>query len=119
MIKVIALLPARTGLSQQEFIDHWKHVHGPLARRAPGAKYMRRYVHNYPIEGISPDNGFAGVVECWFESLDEMNACVDNDFYREVIAPDEERFIDWSRAVRFIVEENVVIDAGNDAVCGQ
>lgn len=110
MIKIIVLLPAREGVSQEAFKTHWKDVHGPLALAAPGSKYMKRYVHNYPIAGLSPDNGFAGVVECWFEDEEQMRLCTDNDHYRNVIVPDEERFIDWSRAIRFVVEENVVLD---------
>ena len=111
MIKVIALLKAKSGISQEEFIEYWKNVHGRVAEQGPGfQKYMQRYVHNYPIKGVSPENGYAGVVECWFNSVEDMQKCTDNDYYRDIIYPDEEKFIDWSNPIAFIVEENTFYD---------
>src|SRR6218665_3163263 len=41
MIKSISLLSRREGLSHDEFVHEWVHVHAPLARAVPG---LRRYV---------------------------------------------------------------------------
>jgi len=111
MIKIIVLLKRRPDLSQEDFIAYWRDVHSGVAASGPGfKKHMGRYVQNYPIPGLSPENEFAGVVECWFDSYDDMIACTDNAYYRSVIREDEGKFIDWSNVVRFVVEENVVFD---------
>jgi hypothetical protein len=67
-------------------------------------------VQNRPIPGVSLESEFEGVVECWFDSYEDMVACTDNDHYRDVIREDERGFLDFSNPVRFIVEENLVYD---------
>lgn len=111
MIKIIVLLKRRAELSQAEFIAYWRDVHSRVASESPGFKaHMGRYVQNYPIAGLSPENEFSGVVECWFDTREDMMRCTDNYYYKSIVRDDEEKFIDWSSVLHFVVEENVVYD---------
>ena len=48
MVKYIALIKRKKGLSREEFVRYWKEVHAPLAcKLVPG---LRKYVQNYVTE---------------------------------------------------------------------
>ena len=108
MIKIMVFLKRRPELSHDEFIDYWKNVHAPLAAEAPGfVEHTGKYMHNYPEPNADGEYDYDGVVECWYDSLEDMKACTDNDYYREVIRPDEAKFIDLPTS-KLIVTENTV-----------
>lgn len=79
MIKSISLLSRREGLSHDEFVHEWVHVHAPLARAVPG---LRRYVlspvsaqpgrPDVPAHGIAID----GVAELWYDDAAGMAAAL-------------------------------------------
>jgi uncharacterized protein (TIGR02118 family) len=79
MIKVIVLLQKRADLSREQFTQHWREVHGPIAQRLPG---LRRYVQNH----LAGDNAAAdGVAELWFDSSDDMQAAFGSDVGKETV----------------------------------
>lgn len=64
MVKIVAVVTRREGLSREEFLDQWQRVHPPLVRRLSG---LRRYRQNPSIEHHSPWP-FDGIAELWFDS---------------------------------------------------
>ena len=68
MIKVVAVLTARDGLSRDEFLHKWNVEHPVLVRKLPG---LRRYRQNPAIEHPKqwPFNGMA---ELWFDSMADV-----------------------------------------------
>lgn len=110
MVKGIFLLKRKAGLSHEEFSRHWKQVHGPLAAKT--FPMFSRYVQNHVVteQGIEPP--FDGMVEIWY---DDIAACrASNELYRSsagrLIVEDEERFMDISARVHFLVDEQVIKD---------
>lgn len=109
MIKLIALVKRKPGMTLEEFSRYWENKHGPLVARVfPG---VRKYVQNHPAR--LPGGGepkVDGVVELWFDDLASFRAA--SDFYLgekgKVIRDDEEKFIDRSQMVFFVAQERVI-----------
>ena len=38
MIKSLSLLTRKPGMTHEQFVKHWRQVHGPLARKVPGLR---------------------------------------------------------------------------------
>ncbi len=72
MIKMIGLLTRRPELTHEEFVHHWLHVHGPLARAVPG---VRRYVQSHIIgtrtrpDIPETDVQIDGIAELWYDDM--------------------------------------------------
>jgi uncharacterized protein (TIGR02118 family) len=106
MVKAMSLITRKPGLTQEDFARHYEQVHVPLAMQYfPFKKYMRNYVIKSPDAG-EPE--FDCITEVWFETMEDCQAAAEfsvSEAY-SVIAEDEERFMDRSRIVAFLVEEN-------------
>ena len=70
MIKLLALLTRKEGLSHEQFVKHWYEIHAPLAHAVPG---IRRYVQSH-ITGTRsrpdiPDTAVEvdGIAELWYD----------------------------------------------------
>jgi uncharacterized protein (TIGR02118 family) len=114
MVKLIALLRRNPDMSHEEFVEHWRERHGPLIAGTPQlARHIRRYEQHprHQAGGLSGNEGLDGVAVQWFDRIEDFAAFVSEPAYAELVAPDEQRFLDMS-AVEFIVcdEPTVVID---------
>jgi uncharacterized protein (TIGR02118 family) len=114
MVKLFAMLRRRTDMSAEEFIAHWRDVHGPLIASEPTlARHLVRYeqhVRHRP-DSLSGTDGVDGVAVQWFRSIDDFVGFISEPAYAELVAPDEQRFLDMDRVEFVITEEpTVVID---------
>ena len=111
MIKSMTLIKRKPGLSREEFVRHYEEVHAPLAlKHFPTFKrYVRNYIITPPgVEG--PD--FDCITEIWFDNTEGAKAVTDalGEYKTEigqVFRDDEEKFMDRSSRVSFLVEEKV------------
>lgn len=109
MVKLIAVVKMKPGMSAEEFSRYWREHHGPLAMKLlPG---VRRYVQNHSVRlGRSGEPQIDGVVELWFDSLEDQRKCA--EFWAseagKPIRDDEARFIDTSTMYFFVAEEVVM-----------
>lgn len=113
MVKMFAVLRRKQGISHEEFVTHWRDVHGPLIRDSALARHIVRYEQHprHRPDGLSGNDGIDGVAVQWFRSIDDFAAFISDPLYPELVAPDELRFIDMERIEFLITEEpNVVID---------
>ncbi|HEY1776934.1 MAG TPA: EthD domain-containing protein [Solirubrobacteraceae bacterium] len=98
--------------TRAEWIRYWIEVHGPLAYGIPEfARYYGRYVHNYVVPVAGLDSPFDGIVEEWVESVEAFGRCLAEPKYLELVAPDEQHFVDFSRSLVFLVEERTLDNA--------
>ncbi len=107
MIKVIALVYRKKGISSKQFLSYWLDKHGPLAvEQIPGVLH---YTQNHPIASPGYEDDADGIVEIWFE---DMDAYEDYMEWREsedaqTMKESEDRFLDEARTRRYLVDEHV------------
>jgi uncharacterized protein (TIGR02118 family) len=111
MIKSIALIKKKPGLSQEEFIKHYEEVHAPLAlKHFPTFKrYVRNYIIAFPG---TPEPDFDCVTEFWFDDIEGAMAVQETlgDYKTEIgkiFLADEEKFQDRGKTRNFLVDERV------------
>ena len=108
MVKLMAFLPRKRGISPEVFQEHWRTKHAEIVVRLPG---LRRYVQCHTLL-----SGYArrsprwdGVAEAWFDDTDAMRALADAPAYRNVRA-DEPGFLDVEAMSSVITEEHLILD---------
>lgn len=65
MIKIVAVIRKKPGMSREEFQRHWNEDHPAYVRRLPG---IRRYRQNPAVEHRA-EWPFDGMAELWFDSI--------------------------------------------------
>ena len=118
MVKLFAVLRRRPDMTRDEFVSHWRDVHGPLIASEPTlARHIVRYEQHvrHRDDPLSGTEDVDGVAVQWFRSIDDFVGFVSEPRYAELIAPDERRFLDLERLEYVITEEpTVVIDGPAD-----
>lgn len=108
MVKAIALVKRKPGLSRDEFVKHYEEVHAPLALRHLPA--VERYVRNHITSSLgSGEPEFDCVTELWFTDMEGYKAMWhfwSSDAGR-VIRDNEDSFLDRSKSLFFLVDEKV------------
>lgn len=108
MVKRIHLLKRKQGLTQEEFLRHWKEIHAHIAARLiPG---LRKYVQNHPV-GLAAEGEIDGIAELWYDDLKSLQYSTtwhETDAAKE-LRDDEDRFFDRAMVISFIAEEHVII----------
>lgn len=111
MIKMIALLTRKTGLSHEGFVKHWVEMHAPLAHRVPG---IRRYVQSHIVsEQTRPDIPTTvvevdGIAELWFDDMAALERAHGTAEMKHLLA-DGALFIGSIKT--FFVEEKEIVSA--------
>lgn len=104
MIKLVALVTRKTGMTQEAFRDYWTGVHAPLAAQIPGMRGYRINVADDP--GDMPAAPYHGSAEIWFDSRAAMEAGLGSE-EGFVAGEDTAHFTDG--IVFLVTEETVVI----------
>lgn len=115
MVKMIAMVKKKEGLTVEEFAQYWYQKHAPLALKiAPQSvtagwkKYLQNYAVSFNGESHAP---YDGVAELYFSDLPAFRKW--NDWYfsedGKALRDDEYNFMDPSQTVVIIAEEKVVL----------
>ena len=109
MIKMMALLFKKPGLTDEEFKSYWKGKHGALAGKIiPG---LRKYTQNHFVKlpGLKYEGD--GFVELWFDDLEGVKKYLAwrRTAAAQPLLEDETKFLDRSKTVRYVVEEYFII----------
>ena len=103
MVKTLLVMKRKKGFTREQFLKHWKEVHGPLfvAKNVPG---VRRYVQNHAVLGM--DDEVDGVAETWWDDLKSAR-----DFEKWLFSSPEAK--DLLEDLKFMtnLEDNVVLHA--------
>ena len=109
MLKLIAIIHKKPGLTNEEFERYWKEKHGTVAARViPG---LRKYTQNYLVKLPGVNYEGDGIVELWFDDLESFQKYLTWRQPNEgkILLEDEDKFIDRRKIVRYAVEEYCVI----------
>lgn len=114
MIRLTAMLARNAALGAEEFRAHWATTHAELIRTSPGAAdHVLRYEQHPRLAhgpgGWTGSEGFDGMAVQWFASQAELAAMLASPDYRERIAPDEQRLLDFERSAFLLTDEPRVV----------
>jgi uncharacterized protein (TIGR02118 family) len=79
MIKLIALLKRKPGLTREEFAQRWLNDHIKLSSKMPGLRGYRVNIaidHQPDGDGVEPV--YDGTAELWWDSVEAMEAAFDS-----------------------------------------
>ena len=80
MLKLIALLKRKPGLSREAFEKRWLEEHTKLSSRLPGLRGYRINIANgYQPEGTGAEPLYDGTAELWWDSVEAMEASFASD----------------------------------------
>lgn len=81
MVKLIALLKRKPGISQEEFAQRWVNEHTKISSKMPGVRgyYINIRAPRQP-EGTGDEPIYDGTAEMWWDSIDDM----ENAFATEI-----------------------------------
>jgi hypothetical protein len=111
VVKLVAFLKRREGMTVEEFYEHWEGTRGPLIRSTPElARHIVRYEQHrrVPEPTWAGTKGYDGITIQWLESVEAFTAFCVEPAYAELIEPDEEKFLDRDALVWMITEEPIV-----------
>jgi len=114
MIKQTALFWAKAGLPPEAFKRAYEDGHAPLVVKHAG-EFFSDYRRSFPLSAPSPAPwdeyfDFQVITQVWFESeevLARMAGLWANPAVGQIIADDEERFLDRTRMQVYMVDERV------------
>ncbi len=106
MIKTIALIHRKEGVSREEFARHYEESHAPLALKLfpQIKKYVRNHVVDVPeMEG--PE--FDCISEFWFDSIEDAMAVAElaQSEAGQAIRDHEDKFMNSSKTISLMVDE--------------
>jgi uncharacterized protein (TIGR02118 family) len=123
MIKLSFAIRRVPRLSRAEFQRYWRETHAPLVEKHREALRIRRYVQvhaaDHPLnetlrQSRGAPEGFDGIAELWWDSIDELLAAVTSPEGGRAgaeLLEDERRFIDLANSPLWLGEEHVVIES--------
>jgi uncharacterized protein (TIGR02118 family) len=109
MVKLVYCITKKPGLTDQQFFDYWKNVHGPIGSRIPGLRKLVQS-HRLIIPGDKRPAGYHGMAELWFDSAESLLAARQSPEWQASHA-DEANFIDHTNVAYFVSEEHTIVDS--------
>ena len=108
-LRLFAYVRRHQDLSHEQFLEHWRGVHGPLIAGTPGlAEHIVRY-EQFAVRPGDP-SGFDGVAVQEFAAFDDFLAMIGGEA-GEAMRADERRFLDTSAtSYLFTVDRVTVVD---------
>ncbi|MCU6499005.1 EthD domain-containing protein [Rugamonas sp. A1-17] len=112
MIKMLAAICRRPGMTHAEYLAYVQHVHGAIACENPVA--MKRYVQNHVFDsafGSAAEPAHAmvaardSVTELYWDSAADMSATFGHEHVRTRVGPDGANFSDISVALSMVAVE--------------
>jgi uncharacterized protein (TIGR02118 family) len=107
MIKLIALLKRKPGLTREEFADRWLNDHIKLSSKMPGLLGYRVNIaidHQPDGDGVEPI--YDGTAELWWDSVEAMEAAFDSQ-EGKVAGEDADQFAELR--IHIYTEEHFVV----------
>jgi len=112
MIKMMAAICRKPGMTHAEYLAYVQHVHGAISNENPVK--LRRYVQNHVFDAAFGSSAEAAhsmpvardsVTELWWDSPDDMRATFAHEHVRTKVGPDGANFGDVSRTLSVVAVE--------------
>ena len=81
MIKVLAVLKRKEGMTRDEFVRYWRSTHIPMVKKLPG---IRKFVCNIVVDDFRQPNypavdTYDGVSELYFDDLEAADRAFNSE----------------------------------------
>lgn len=107
MIKVIALLKRKPGLTREEWATRWLQQHTKLSSQLPGLLgYRINVATEYQPEGMGAEPLYDGTAELWWDNFEAMDASFNSEIGK-LAGADADEFSDVR--IHIYTEEHYVI----------
>jgi uncharacterized protein (TIGR02118 family) len=107
-IKLFAMGVRRRDMSAEDFHDYWRHPHGTWGRQM---STLRGYVQSHQIhtQHLGPGQAeYECVAEMWLDNEKDVKGFQQEPVYAKFLHDDAPNFVDYSRAIYFATEEEVL-----------
>ena len=107
MIKLIALLKRKPGLTREEFADRWLNDHIKLSSKMPGLRGYRVNIatdHQPDGDGVEPI--YDGTAELWWDSFEAMETAFDSQ-EGKIAGEDADQFAELR--IHIYTEEHFIV----------
>lgn len=113
MIKLIALLKRKPGMTIEQFKDRWVNDHVNLSKQMPGLRgYLVNVAVHHQPDGDGVEPLYDGTAELWWDSIEDMEACFQSDIAK-VAGADADSFCEMR--IHIYTEEFIVVPGPRDA----
>jgi uncharacterized protein (TIGR02118 family) len=107
MIKVIALLKRKPGISREDFAKRWLFEHTKLSSILPGLRgYRINIATSYQPDGTNTEPLYDGTAELWWDSFQDMDASFESEIAK-VAGADADEFAEVR--IHIYTEEHIVV----------
>jgi uncharacterized protein (TIGR02118 family) len=108
MVKVVAIVRRKSGMTVEAFQEHWRTRHADVVARLPG---LRRYVqsHTLPSGYGKGAPAWDGIAELTFDDTDALRA-LRGSAEQAAVDADEARFLERGAMTLLFVDDHVVKD---------
>lgn len=112
MIKMMAAICRKPGMTHAEYVAYVQHVHGAISKEQPLT--LRRYVQNHVFDAAFGSSAEAvhamtmardSVTELWWDSPQAMGENFAHEHVRTKVGPDAANFADASRTLSLVAVE--------------
>lgn len=107
-IKLFGMGVRRRDMSREDFHDYWRHPHGTWGRLM---STLRGYVQSHQIDTdlLGPGQSeYECVAEMWLDNLKDVEGFQQEPIYARFLHDDAQNFVDYSRAIFFPTQEEVL-----------
>lgn len=107
MIKLIALLKRKPGLTREEFADRWLNDHIKLSSKMPGLRgYRVNIAIDHQPDGDGAEPIYDGTAELWWDSVEAMEAAFDSQ-EGKIAGEDADQFAELR--IHIYTEEHFIV----------
>ncbi len=107
MVKLIALLKRKPGMTRQQFADRWINEHLTLSTKMPGVRgYLVNIAIDHQPDGDGVEPIYDGTAELWWDSVEAMEAAFASEEGR-IAGEDADQFAQVR--IHIYTEEHVAI----------
>jgi uncharacterized protein (TIGR02118 family) len=104
MIKRVSLVRRHSTLTREAFLEHWMGTHADIVKQLPGVRGLRFGV----VEEWTPaEEGWDGVGEVWFDSIEAAHAAFATEPYRSQLVEDRKLLFGEAQAC-FVTEHTAM-----------
>ena len=112
MIKMMAAICRKPGMTHSEYLAYVQHVHATISNENPVT--LRRYVQNHVFDSAFGSQAHSvhtmtvardSVTELWWDSVQDMQATFAHEHVRTKVGPDGANFADVSRTLSVVAVE--------------